>query len=163
MLSTSSAILSAKKRVYIVTPYFIPVETVLNAIKQAGLSGIDVRLYGAKIRRFGSGECRCLFLLRRTSGEQSEGVLFYKKGFIHAKTMIVDDHFSSVGTANMDVVSQELNFEVNTLIFDAEINLKLKKSFIEDMNDCEEIFLDTLEKRLKFKVFEHRQTAFSLI
>lgn len=155
MLSTSSAILSAKKRVYIVTPYFIPVETVLNAIKQAGLSGIDVRLMVPK-----SGDSvvvnAAAYSYYEELLENKVRVFFYKKGFIHAKTMIVDDHFSSVGTANMDVRSQELNFEVNTLIFDAEINLKLKNLFIEDMNDCEEIFLDAWKKRSKFKVFfEH--------
>lgn len=155
MLSTSSAILSAQKRVYIVTPYFIPVETVLNAIKQAGLSGLDVRLMVPK-----SGDSvvvnAAAYSYYEELLENKVRVFFYKKGFIHAKTMIVDDYFSSVGTANMDVRSQELNFEVNTLIFDAEINQKLKNLFIEDMNDCEEIFLDSWKKRSKFKVFfEH--------
>jgi cardiolipin synthase len=155
MLSTTSAILSAKKRVYIVTPYFIPVETVLNAIKQAALAGVDVRLMVPK-----SGDS----LVVNAAGysyyeeilENNGRVFFYKKGFIHAKTMLIDDHFSSVGTANMDVRSQELNFEVNALVFDEKINEKLYDLFLEDMNDCEEIILDSWTKRPKYKVFfEH--------
>jgi cardiolipin synthase len=138
MLSTSSAILSAKKRVYIVTPYFIPVETILNAIKQVAQAGLDVRLMVPE-----KGDS---VIVNSAAYSYYEGLLenkvrifFYQKGFIHSKTMIVDDDFSSVGTANMDVRSQELNFEVNTLIFDQETNQKLESVFLEDMKDCMEL------------------------
>ncbi|MGK6340775.1 cardiolipin synthase [Chryseobacterium sp. DT-3] len=155
MLSTTSAVLSAKKRIYIVTPYFIPVETVLNAIKQAALSGVDVRLMVPK-----SGDSMVVNGAAYSYYEEllvnNVRIFFYKKGFIHAKTMIIDDHFSCVGTANMDVRSQELNFEVNALVFNKEINEKLQNLFHEDMNDSEEIFLDSWRKRPKHKVFfEH--------
>ncbi|PQA94049.1 cardiolipin synthase [Chryseobacterium shigense] len=155
MLSTTSAILSAKKRIYIVTPYFIPVETVLNAIKQAALSGVDVRLMVPK-----SGDSvvvnAAAYSYYEELLENKVRVFFYKKGFIHAKTMLIDDIFSSVGTANMDVRSQELNFEVNALVFDQKINGKLQDLFHEDMNDCEEVHLDSWRKRPKHKVFfEH--------
>ncbi|SHL94914.1 cardiolipin synthase [Chryseobacterium carnipullorum] len=155
MLSTTSAILSAKKRIYIVTPYFIPVETVFNAIKQAALSGVDVRLMVPK-----SGDSivvnAAAYSYYEELLENKVRVFFYKKGFIHAKTMLIDDIFSSVGTANMDVRSQELNFEVNALVFDQKINGKLQDLFREDMNDCEEIHLDSWKKRPKYKVFfEH--------
>ncbi|MDN5476163.1 MAG: cardiolipin synthase [Chryseobacterium sp.] len=155
MLSTTSAILSAKKRIYIMTPYFIPVETVFNAIKQAALSGVDVRLMVPK-----SGDSivvnAAAYSYYEELLENKVRVFFYKKGFIHAKTMLIDDIFSSVGTANMDVRSQELNFEVNALVFDQKINGKLQDLFREDMNDCEEIHLDSWKKRPKYKVFfEH--------
>ncbi|KMQ64838.1 hypothetical protein ACM46_11495 [Chryseobacterium angstadtii] len=155
MLSTASAVLSAKKRIYIVTPYFIPVETVLNAIKQAAISGVDVRLMVPK-----SGDSvivnAAAYSYYEELLESNVRVFFYTKGFIHAKTMIIDDLFSSVGTANMDVRSQELNFEVNALVFDEKINGKLQDLFHEDMKDCEEIFLDSWKKRPGYKVFfEH--------
>lgn len=155
MLSTASAVLSARKRIYIVTPYFIPVETVLNAIKQAALSGVDVRLMVPK-----SGDSMVVnaaaYSYYEELLENNVRIFFYKKGFIHAKTMIVDDNFSSVGTANMDVRSQELNFEVNALVFNEEINDKLQNLFHEDMNDCEEVSLESWRKRPKTKVFfEH--------
>ncbi|KXH84618.1 cardiolipin synthase [Chryseobacterium kwangjuense] len=155
MLSTTSAVLSAKKRIYIVTPYFVPVETVLNAIKQAALSGADVRLMIPK-----SGDSvivnAAAYSYYEELLENKVRIFFYKKGFIHAKTMLIDDYFSSVGTANMDVRSQELNFEVNALVFDQKINKKLQDLFHEDMNDCEEISLESWRKRPKSKVFfEH--------
>lgn len=155
MLSTNSAILSAKEKVYIVTPYFIPVETVLNAIKQVALSGLDVRLMVPK-----SGDSAIVnaaaYSYYEELLENKVRILFYTKGFIHAKTMIVDGNFSCVGTANMDVRSQELNFEVNALILDTETNQKLEQIFLEDMKDCEEIFLEDWKKRPKYKVFfEH--------
>lgn len=155
MLSTTSAVLSAKKRIYIVTPYFIPVETVLNAIKQAALSGVDVRLMVPK-----SGDSvvvnAAAYSYYEELLENNVRIFFYKKGFIHAKTMLIDDIFSSIGTANMDVRSQELNFEVNALVFDQKINGKLQDLFHEDTNDCEEILLDSWRKRPKYKIFfEH--------
>ncbi|MDR2236895.1 MAG: cardiolipin synthase [Chryseobacterium sp.] len=155
MLSTHSAILAAKKRIYMVTPYFIPVETVLNAIKQAALSGLDVRLMVPK-----SGDSvvvnAAAYSYYEELLENNVRIFFYKKGFIHAKTMLIDDHFSSIGTANMDARSQELNFEVNALVFDEKINEKLHSIFLEDMNDCEEILLETWQKRPRYKVFfEH--------
>ncbi|MDH6254103.1 cardiolipin synthase [Chryseobacterium sp. H1D6B] len=155
MLGTASVILAAKEKVYIVTPYFIPVETVLNAIKQAAISGVDVRLMVPK-----SGDSvivnAAAYSYYEELLESSVRIFFYKKGFLHAKTMTADDNFSSVGTANMDVRSQELNFEVNTFVFDKEINQKLQEVFLNDSKDCEEIMLDEWRKRPKYKVFfEH--------
>ncbi|RKT01953.1 cardiolipin synthase [Chryseobacterium defluvii] len=155
MLSTNSAILSAKEKVYITTPYFIPVETVLNAIKQAALAGLDVRLMVPK-----TGDSVVVNAAAYSYYEEllqnNVRLFFYEKGFIHSKTMIIDDHFSCVGTANMDARSQELNFEVNTFIFDKAINLRLKEVFLEDMRYCEEITLEKWQKRPKGKVFfEH--------
>lgn len=155
MLSTASAILAAKEKVYIVTPYFIPVETVLNAIKQSAIAGVDVRLMVPE-----SGDSLIVnaaaYSYYEELLESNVRVFFYKKGFIHAKTMIIDDHCSSVGTANMDVRSQELNFEVNTLLFDKVVNQKIKEVFLNDLHDCDEIVLNEWRKRPKYKVFfEH--------
>ncbi|WP_292011215.1 cardiolipin synthase, partial [Chryseobacterium sp.] len=155
MLSSNSAILSAKKKVYIVTPYFIPVETILNAIKQMAMAGLDVRLMVPK-----AGDSvivnAAAYSYYEELLENKVRIFFYKKGFIHAKTMIVDDNFAIVGTANMDVRSQELNFEVNTLVYDKKVNQKLQKVFLEDMKDCEEITLEQWRKRSRVKVFfEH--------
>jgi cardiolipin synthase len=102
------------------------VETILNAIKQVAQAGLDVRLMVPE-----KGDS---VIVNSAAYSYYEGLLenkvrifFYQKGFIHSKTMIVDDDFSSVGTANMDVRSQELNFEVNTLIFDQETNQNWKQ------------------------------------
>lgn len=161
MLSTASAILSAKEKVYIVTPYFIPVETVLNAIKQAAIAGLDVRLMVPE-----SGDSLIVnaaaYSYYEELLESNVRIFFYKKGFLHAKTMIVDDLLASVGTANMDVRSQELNFEVNTLVFDQVVNQKLQDVFLNDTKDCVEVVLDEWRKRPKYKsFFEHLARLFS--
>lgn len=128
MLSTTSSIYAAKKRIYITTPYFIPNDTVLDAIKQQSLAGIDVRILVPQ-----KGDS--LFVNAAAYSYYQEllecgaRVYFYKKGFVHAKTMVIDDDFSCVGTANMDVRSQELNFEVNTHVYSQETNALLSKVF----------------------------------
>lgn len=155
MLSTVSSIFSAKKRIYITTPYFIPVESVLNAIKQQATAGVDVRLLVPE-----EGDSLIVNSAAYSYyGELLEAnvrIFFYKKGFVHAKTMLIDEDLAVVGTANMDVRSQELNFEVNTLVYDQKINQKLFETFEYDLKDSTEIFLKDWTKRPKSKVFfEH--------
>lgn len=144
---------SAKKNVYIQTPYFIPDESILEALKIASLSGVDVRImfpgkpdhpfvYWASLSYIGE-------LLK--SGVRS---YTYNKGFIHSKTIVVDGKISSVGTANMDVRSFRLNFEVNAFIYDSNVSETLEQKFEEDINDCTEITKIRYNERsilIKFK------------
>lgn len=146
-------ITSAKKSVYIQTPYFIPDESILEALKIASLSGVDVRImipskpdhifvYWASLSYIGE-------LLK-------SGVKSYKyiKGFVHSKAIVVDGKISSVGTANMDLRSFRLNFEVNAFIYDSNISSKLQATFEEDIKDCIEITHELYENRsivIKFK------------
>ena len=74
-------------------------------------------------------------------------VYLYEGGFLHSKVLISDDYVSSVGTANFDIRSFELNFEVNAFIFDYEINSELIKAFEEDVQKSEEITLEDYENR----------------
>jgi len=144
---------SAKKNIYIQTPYFIPDESILEALKIASLSGVDVRImvpnkpdhpfvYWASLSYIGE-------LLK--TGVRS---YTYDKGFIHSKVMTVDGNVSSVGTANMDVRSFKLNFEVNAFIYDNNISKSLEDIFEKDIHDCTEITKDLYAKRslyIKFK------------
>lgn len=155
MLSTASAIYSAKKRVYITTPYFIPVESVSDAIKQIGRAGVDVRLI---VPRVGDSKLvnAAAYSYYSELLANNVRVFFYEKGFVHAKTMLVDDDLAIVGSANMDVRSQELNFEVNTLVYNSETNAQLCQLFMEDLKDCTEINFEEWKRRPKIKVFfEH--------
>ena len=143
----------AKKYIYIQTPYFIPDVSFLDAIKIATLSGIDVRImipnkpdhmfvYWATYSYAGQ-------LLR--AGAK---VYIYEKGFIHAKTIIIDDEASTVGTANIDVRSFSLNFEVNAFIYDANISHQLAELFEKDIFDCTELTWEMYKNRsalIKFK------------
>lgn len=136
----------AKERIYIQTPYFIPDEPVLEALKIASHSGIDVRLmipckpdhpfvywttysYAGDLLSSGA-RCYC-----------------YDKGFLHAKGMIVDGLVSCYGTANMDMRSFSLDFEVNAVIYDAEVSCALEKMFLDDLMDCTEITKYNYDRR----------------
>jgi cardiolipin synthase len=124
---------SAKKNIYLQTPYFIPDTSVLDSIKIAALSGVDVRiLIPCKPDHpfvYWATNWYCGELLR-----YGVKVYTYENGFLHAKTLIVDGIVSSVGTANFDVRSFKLNFEGNAIIYDTRTSLKLKEIFFEDLD-----------------------------
>lgn len=128
----------ARKNIYIQTPYFVPDESVLDAIKIAAMSGVDVRLmipckpdhpfvYWATYSYIGT-------LLR--SGVKC---YTYNNGFLHAKGMTVDGLVGCYGTANMDIRSFKLNFEVNAVIYSAEKTGELERIFEEDLKYCTQI------------------------
>jgi cardiolipin synthase len=66
-------------------------------------------------------------------------IFLYKKGFVHAKTVVADTRLSVVGTANMDIRSFDLNFEIMPVIYGSEFAKKLEDVFLEDLNECDEI------------------------
>lgn len=129
---------NAKDHIYIHTPYFVPDEAVMTALSMAARSGVDVRLmipcmpdhpfvYSATLSWAGS-------LL-----EQGARVYTYEKGFLHAKSVMVDGCCACVGTANMDIRSFELNFEVNATIYDEATTQRLEANFLEDIENSREL------------------------
>lgn len=130
------AIATARKTIYLTSPYFIPNESILTALKTAALSGVDVKmLIPAK------GDHRIVSLAAMSYLEElmeaGIEIYLYKKGFVHAKTLCVDGIFSTIGSANMDLRSFQLNFEVNALIYDKETTLRLEGDFQEDLRHSE--------------------------
>ncbi|HLT72155.1 MAG TPA: cardiolipin synthase [Cyclobacteriaceae bacterium] len=152
MLSYFTAIMMAKKRIYITTPYFIPNETMMNSIKQAAFSGKDVRVLipERSDSAFVDAASRFYFLDLLESGVK---IYLYKKGLIHAKTMVVDDSLSIVGTANMDLRSFELNFEINAIIYSERVNAEMTETFYKDLENSSQIVLEDWSKRSKFRTF----------
>lgn len=144
----------AEKKVYIQTPYFVPDDSLAEALKVASLGGVDVRImipampdhpfvYWASTSYIGE-------LL-----ESGAKAYIYDNGFLHSKLLITDDSVASVGSANLDIRSFAMNFEVNTFIYDAETVQKLQKIFMEDLKLCKEITLDSYKNRsLMVKVKE---------
>lgn len=133
-----SCISRAKKTVYIQTPYFIPDEAMMMALKTAILSGVDVRLMFPSFpdhRSVYYASMSYIEELLKIGGR----VFLYQKGFIHAKTMLIDGAVASVGTANMDIRSFMINFEVNAFIYDEESIQRLYEIFKEDMQYCQEM------------------------
>lgn len=137
---------AAKKSIYLQTPYFIPDESLFTAIRLASRSGVDVRIM------FPSKPDHRLVYWASSSylGELLEaGVrcFLYQKGFLHAKTMVVDGKLASVGTANIDIRSFKLNFEVNAFIYDTVTSSELASIFEKDQEDCSELTLELYRQR----------------
>ena len=139
---------SAKKSVLIQTPYFIPDASLFDALRIASLSGISVKLmipnkpdhifvYWATT--FYAGE-----LLK--AGAK---VYIYDNGFVHAKMIVIDEEVSSIGTANIDVRSFKLNFEVNAFIYDEHVAKALTDIFYKDIEVSRELTLEIYAKRSK--------------
>ena len=146
MMGISHAITSAKKSVCIATPYLMPTEGVLLAIKTAALSGIDVKI----IIPHQSDSFMTLYSSRSYLRELLEaGVKFYffQKGFLHSKVVIVDNFISIVGSANMDFRSFEQNFEITAFIYDKKIAEELTDNFNDDLSNSEVILLKKWNKR----------------
>ncbi|MCC5909450.1 MAG: cardiolipin synthase [Clostridiaceae bacterium] len=146
-----SAINSASKRVYITSPYLIPDESIAMALKTAALRGVDVRILlpGRPDHRtvFWASKSHFLELL-----EAGVRIYQYQNGFVHSKVFIVDDNFSSIGTANLDIRSFQLNFEVNAFIYNEETSRRLKEIFHIDLQNSSEVLLEEYKKR----PFNHR-------
>lgn len=155
MLSMLKAISLAKKEILLATPYFIPGESILNALKIAALGGVSVRILvpGVSDSRLVNAAAWSYYddLLR--AGVE---IYLYQKGFIHVKTMVVDDYIAIIGTANMDLRSFDLNFEVNAIVYGTKLAGELRTTFFEDLNDSREIDPDAWRKRPMFKQFPER-------
>ena len=140
------AITTAKNYIYISTPYFMPNESILTALRTTALSGVDV-----KIILPGKSDSAMVYWSSmsfiQNLLEAGIKVYFYQKGFCHSKLIMVDDVFASVGTANIDYRSFNQNFEVNALIYDESVAVELKQNFIEDLNNSKQIFLNEWKKR----------------
>lgn len=144
---------SAKRNIYIQTPYFVPDVSIFEALYTAAKSGVDVRIMIPSMPDH-------MFVYWATYsyvGELIEAgarVYIYDNGFMHAKTISVDGEVSSVGSANFDIRSFQLNFEGNAFIYDAAETYKLESIFEHDMTKSHELTLELYKQRsivIKFK------------
>lgn len=137
---------NAKERIYIQTPYLVPDEPIKEALKIAALSGVDVRIMvpGSPDHFFME------WILSANMGELMEcGVRIYKyqKGFIHSKTIVADGKVASIGTANLDIRSFQLNFEINAIIFDSDYSKEQEKIFADDIKDSKQVIFEEYNAR----------------
>lgn len=141
-----AAITSAKHHIYISTPYFMPGEALLTAIKVAAMSGIDIRimlpLHSDTVLVHWASRSYFTELL-----EAKVGIYLYEKGFNHSKLMTIDSSFCSVGSANMDERSFVDNFELTAMIYDEQIAEELETAFLEDLKSCQKLTLRGWEGR----------------
>lgn len=143
----------AKQSICIQTPYFVPDEAVMSALLIAIQSGIDVSVMIP---------CKPdhMFVYWASLSYAGELILAgascyaYQKGFLHAKGMIVDNEVYCYGTANMDIRSFSLNFEVNAVVYGKEDANRMKQAFCKDLEDCIRITAENYEQRtwqIRFK------------
>jgi cardiolipin synthase len=137
-LSYFGLISHAKEKIYLTSPYFIPDEPIIRALETAALKGVDVRiLVPAKSDIILAGvAARSYYTPLLQSGVK---IFEYLPSMLHAKTMVVDSKWSIVGSANIDIRSFRLNFELNTLINDESIAGEIEKRFLNDLNKSRKI------------------------
>lgn len=143
----------AKTSVYLQTPYFIPDDSLLEALKLAALSGLDIRIMIPNKPDHPFVFWASLSYMNELL-QAGAKCYTYEKGFLHAKTLVIDKKICSVGTANFDIRSFKLNFEINAFIYDESISKKIASSFENDMTHSKELTLEIYSQRgliVKFK------------
>ena len=140
-----ACIMSAKRRIWIETPYFVPDSGLMAALKTAALRGLDVRVIIPSVSDSPVAQWATLSCAEELI---PFGVRFYRyrKGFLHAKVMIVDQLACS-GTANMDMRSFFDQFEIHALFFEPDTVKRFENDFARDLNESEEIGLSEFRER----------------
>lgn len=137
---------NAKHYVYMETPYFLPTDPILFAMRVAALSGVDVRLMipyetDTKVVEWAS---RSYVIEASKAGVK---ILLYRKGFNHSKLLVSDDAMATIGSTNVDFRSFENDFEANAFFYDKKIALQVKEIFLADQKDS--IDLDDVRRFIK--------------
>ncbi|MGL5084873.1 MAG: cardiolipin synthase [Clostridium sp.] len=146
MQSIIKMISMAKKEIKIITPYFIPSESLVDTLRIAILSGIKVEIiYPKKADHFTVNRASLTYLAELVRCG-AHVYLFSNNGFIHSKILTVDCEICTIGTCNMDIRSFELNYELNAVIYDKEVTAVLNNIFLKDLKQCTEFSLATFEK-----------------
>ena len=124
-------ITGARRYLYLETPYFLPNDPVLFALKTVALAGVDVRVICPRHSDARFVEWASRSYLREVV-EAGVKVRLYEAGFLHSKLMVCDDSISTCGSTNLDFRSFENNFEANIFIYDEAVALRLKEVFLQD-------------------------------
>ncbi len=137
---------NARRYVYIQTPYLVLDQPMLEALKIAALSGVDVRIIapGAPDHFFMEWMLSANIGILLNYGIK---IYRYDNGFIHSKTIVADGEVCSIGTANLDIRSFKLNFEVNAFIYDKDFSKEQENIFLNDQNNCKAINKEEYERR----------------
>jgi len=150
MFSLMQTISLAREELLITSPYFIPGETILNAICAAAMSGVKIKLL-VPFKSDSALVNAAAWSYYNEILEAGVEIYLYKKGFVHAKTVVSDGQLAIIGTANMDHRSFELNFEVNSMIYDTKLAQQLKQAFLNDLKYSVQINPKTWAARSLFK------------
>ncbi|WP_256759005.1 cardiolipin synthase [Cohnella sp. WQ 127256] len=144
--SVFAMLTSARERIWMTTPYFIPSASIAMALQDAARSGLDVRIIIPYVPDTWLVHYATLSYVEEMM-RSGVRIWQYKKGFVHAKTLVVDKFISVVGSANMDLRSFYSNFEINAHLFDPIAISQVEKDFLQDLKDSVEINLQKFQKR----------------
>lgn len=141
-----AVITAARKRLWITTPYFIPDESISQALALAALSGVDVQVLVPS-----KGDSRIVDWAARSYYDEllAAGVKFfeYQPRFIHAKTLVIDDDLAIVSTANLDNRSFKLDFELAAVVYGGSLNHELGEAFLADLRESREVTKESCAHR----------------
>jgi cardiolipin synthase len=140
-------IMAAQKKVYIQSPFFIPDESISEAIKAVALAGVEVKLMCAPrgtTYTIPYWAANTYFADMARAGVK---IYLYQKGYFHPKTLNIDTAICTIGTANMDIRSFSINYEVNAVIYDQEKARELEQDFLNDLQYCTEWTLEEYKSR----------------
>jgi cardiolipin synthase len=145
-LAYFSAIASARRRVYLTTPYFIPDDAAISALVGSALRRVDVRV----MVPHRSNERIAEMAARWYYGKMLRGgvrIFEYEPAMLHAKTLVIDGAVAMVGSANADIRSWRLNFELGALIADPRFARHLEERFVRDLADSREVTLEQVARQ----------------
>lgn len=155
LYSVLQSIKLAKDEILLTTPYYIPDDSLQESLIIAALSGVTVKLLVPR-----RGDSRIVNLAGQAYFEDllraGVQVYLYGKGFVHSKTFVVDRKFASIGTANLDLRSFDLNFENSVIIYDEPIARQLADVFDQDLRDAEPINYGRWARRSNIRKFVER-------
>lgn len=148
-----SMIMTAQKKVYIQSPYFVPDATILEALKLCALSGVDTRVMvtGVPDKKVAYWAAYSFFEELLRAGVK---IYHYNAGFIHSKTISVDETFCTIGTTNLDLRSFTTSHETNAVIFDEATTKELEQDFLSDLASCTQLTLkdyEDIKPTIKFR------------
>jgi len=149
MLVIMGVISSARERVWIMTPYFLPERQILGCLQAAALTGVDVQVMIPEKNNWPLVQ----WALQHNMAELLDaGVRILRRPppFAHSKCMVVDDDYALVGSSNMDPRSLRLNFELGIELFDPKMNAELSRHFQETARDCAAFTLQEIRARKTF-------------
>ena len=137
------AIVAARRRIWIASPYFVPDHGIISALQLAALRGVDVRVI---IPDQPDGPVVAMANWSYTRELLPVGVKVYRYqgGFMHQKVLLMDDHVAGVGTANFDNRSFRLNFEITLLVEDRDFAAQVEDMLLADMRRCREVSLEEI-------------------
>lgn len=143
MLGVISA---ARKRVWIMTPYFLPTQDLIGAIIAARLRGVDVQILLPGMNNIKPAHWASRNILRLML-ETELFIAYQPAPFIHSKILLIDDNYSLVGSANMDPRSLRLNYELGVELFSAKTNQQLREYFLERRANATQVTREEIANR----------------